>query len=433
MLVLLSLTLTFTIWTYSPTYDTNETPILDISIAEKRRIEDVVKPYRLLLSQDEKITGSASSGNIDQVLNLMKSWEIQTVQLQDSEATEEEINEYITSPGRSTFFFTTDVPIKTYSNVLTFANHNLPDAGFDRLVLEWNMPVVGDEIAVTDEMKLYFISTIQRKVYSAVVDKVDKEGFSNRILKPALNFSEYHEIVKEGKLSLFVSNNPIDAVTHTYYLGEVAPERFKDALFNNPSLVRSNPVGTNIQEFTDDSTLMKVDSLTKKLSYVHPASESENSRTPAELIQSSLNFVNEHNGWTDDYRYSRMNPKDQQVDYQLYFQGLPVFSNDTATEITQYWGINRVYRYIRPYYALDTSLSLRKREMQLASGHAVYDILASTPDFDIDSVEELKTGYYLSQSQGNQLNLEPSWYYLLNGTWNRVSPETLGGGNFGLE
>lgn len=424
MLVLLSLSLTFTIWTYSPTYDTNETPILDISIAEKKRLEDVIKPYRLLFSQGETITGSATVPNIDRVLNLMKSWQIQTVQLHDSEATSEEINEYITSPNRSTFFFTTDVPIKTYSNVLTFADHNLPDASFDRLVLDWNTPVA-------DEMTLYFISTIQRKVYSAVIDKVDKEGFANRILKPAIKFSEYHEIVKEGKLSLFVSNNPIDAVTYTYYLGEVPPERFKNALFNNPSLVRSNPVGTSIQEFTDDSALMKVDFLTKKLSYVHPASESENSRTPAELIQSSLNFVNEHNGWTDDYRYSRMNIKDQQIDYQLYFQGLPVFSNDTATEITQYWGINRVYRYIRPYYSLDISVLLRKREVQLASGHAIYDLLASIPDLDIASVEELKTGYYLSQ--GDQLNLEPSWYYLLNGTWNRISPEILGGVNFGLE
>ena len=44
---------------------------------------------------------------------------------------------------------------------------------------------------------------------------------------------------------------------------------------------------------------------TKRLSYVHPAAESENSGIPSELIQNTLNFVNEHDGWTDDYRYSR--------------------------------------------------------------------------------------------------------------------------------
>ena len=55
LLILLSFTLTFSIWTYSPSFDPNETPVVDIAIAEKKKLEDVVKPYRLMLSQEDVI------------------------------------------------------------------------------------------------------------------------------------------------------------------------------------------------------------------------------------------------------------------------------------------------------------------------------------------------------------------------------------------
>lgn len=427
LLILLSLTLTFTIWTYSPSYDTNETPIVDIAIAEKKKIEDVIKPYRLILSQENAINGTIKTVNIERVLNSMKSWDLQTVELHNNKISPKQINELINMPNRATFFYRAEVPIEIFGSILTFADHNYPDASFNRLVVDW-----ADS---SDDINLYFLNTVKQKVYTTSVEKVDKEGFTERIIQQASNMPVYNEIERPGRLSLYVSTIPEDTVKYTYYIAEIAPERFKNALFSNPSLVRSNPVGTSQQEYTDDTALMKVDFLYKRLNFVNPASESESAIDPADLILNSVNFVNEHNGWTDDYRYSKINATiTQQIHYQLHFLGLPVFSNDTETEIIQNWGVNQVYRYTRPYYTLN-ALPIKPRDVQLPSGQATYDLLTSIPELNVlSSIDEMVPGYYLSRDDNQPLlTLEPSWYYLINGSWIRVSPDLLGGGKFGLE
>ena len=219
---------------------------------------------------------------------------------------------------------------------------------------------------------MYFISTSQQKVYKATAERVDKSGFTERIIEQADNMQVYNEIVRDNNLSLYVSSLPETMISYTYSIKEIESNKFKDALFSNPNLVRSNPVSMNEQQFTDDNALMNVNFTYKSLNYVHPASENENQGNSIDLIQNSLNFVNEHSGWTDDYRYSRMNTETRQINYQLYFGGLPVFSKDTLTEISQYWGTDKVYRYYRPFYTLADVADRLKTEEVLNSPRSVY-------------------------------------------------------------
>ncbi|SDN85860.1 Two-component signal transduction system YycFG, regulatory protein YycH [Psychrobacillus sp. OK028] len=427
LLIILSFTLTFSIWTFSPVIQTNEAAIVDISIAEKKKLEDIIKPYRMIISQENVLKGSFASQPIDFVLNKMKTWEIQTVELASNKVNMEQINEFIKTPNRASFFFTADVPIEILDNILTFADHNFPKAYFNRLVIDWNEDS-------SDNMSLYFISTSQQKIYKATAEKTDKLGFIERTIEQADAMQVYNEIVRNNKLSLYVSSSPENIISYSYSIKEINPNKFKDALFNNPSLVRSNSVSMSEQQYTDDNALMNVNFPYKSLNYVHPASENENPGNPLELIQNSLNFINEHSGWTDDYRYSRMNTANRQINYQLYFAGLPVFSKDTLTEISQYWGIDRVYRYYRPFYTLDVPFPLKTRQVQLASGQSIYDFLSTATDINMNSIDDVMIGFYLSRDDDQSLfNLEPSWYYQESGSWIRISPELLGGAKFGLE
>ena len=426
LLILFSLTLTFSIWTYSPTVDTNEAaPIVDIAIAEKKKIEDVIKPYRLLVSQDNNLYGSIATQDIDGVLSLMKNWEVQTVELLTRHASMTQLNEYVNAPNRITLFFQAEVPIKTYSSVLNFVEQDFTNPSFNRLIIDWS------EIS-SNEMKMYFINTTSKKVYSASIKKFNEGNSIKNIVKEATSFSLYNEIVREDKLSLYVSTSPEETVRYTYLIKEIPPVKFKNALFRNPSLVRSNTLGTSEQQFTDDATLMNVNSSYHRISFVNPAAESEKGKELGELIQRSVNFVNEHDGWTDDYRYSS-NPSSQQIRYQLHFFGLPVFSHDTETEIIQYWGDNDVYRYTRPYFTLN-AIPFNQRDVSLLSGQDIYDLLATFPDIELSSINDIMPGYKLSRDDDQStLTLEPFWYYSMGGSWIRVSTELRGGDEFGLE
>ena len=117
LLILLSFTLTFSIWTYSPVIQTNDAAIVDISIAEKKNLEDIIKPYRMIISQENTLKGSFASRPIDFVFNKMKTWEIQTVELVSNKVHTDQINDFIKAPNRASFFFAADVPIEIFGNI----------------------------------------------------------------------------------------------------------------------------------------------------------------------------------------------------------------------------------------------------------------------------------------------------------------------------
>ena len=54
-----------------------------------------MKPYRLLISQEESLKGSDNTLMMEDVLNWMKNWEIQRVELLDNQASNQQINDYI--------------------------------------------------------------------------------------------------------------------------------------------------------------------------------------------------------------------------------------------------------------------------------------------------------------------------------------------------
>lgn len=431
ILVGLSVTLTFSIWTYTPPFDTiPKAPAVDISIADRKRLDDVVKPYKMIFSLDNRLTGTTSAFDMDRVLGVMKEWEIREFALVKNNLSPVELNEFSRAENRYTLFYSTDIPFAVFDNILPFSNTNFPqtgfdETGFDRMIVDWSR-------TQDEDLTIYFASSSTKELYTAKANKVGNQQFENKILKSAVDFSDYEEIQRNEQLSLFVSAEEIEFIRYTYILEKIPPNSFRDALFDNPNKVRQSSIGPYNDEYSDDTALMNVDLLDHTLRYSYPASETDVPGIPSELVFDSLEFVNEHEGWTDDFRFVGLNADNQQVDYQLFLLGYPVFSDMSSTMITTYWGKNHVFRYLRPYYTLD--LSLLTEVSILPSGVQAMEMLHHVKKLNLSSVKELSMGYYLTRDdEKSLLNLEPSWFYLSEGVWNRLSPDTLGGGDYGLE
>ena len=427
-LVVLSIFLTFSIWTYTPSYPTiQKAPVVDISIADRKRINEVVKPYKMVFSLKAGLSGTTSFPQVERVLGVMKDWEIRNLSLVSNNLSPAELNEYSLTTNRFTMIYPTEIPFAVYDNIIPFTSTNIPGEGFDRMIVDWNRPE-------DDELTVYFASSISKQLYSAKVTKVDPQQFQEKVLMPAADFTKYTHIHRNGQLSMFVPTEEIASIRYTYILRNVPPTRFKDALFDNPNKVRRSFVGTYNEEYSDDTALLTVDSLDRTLSYVYPAAETDVPGIAHELVFDSMDFVNEHEGWTDDYRLVGINPATQKVDYQLFLLGYPVFSDMTSTTISTYWGTNRIFRYIRPYYTLDLSLPSETDAAILPSGVEAAKLLEQVESVDEVKASGLTVGYYLTRDdERGLLNLEPSWFYLANGIWSRLTPETIGGGAFGLE
>lgn len=431
ILIALSVLLTFSIWTYTPPYATLEdTPVVDIAIAEKKRTSDVIKPYRMLISYTgaSAMKGSLQSSEMDGLMGIMRMWTLNPPQLTNNEATTDQLNEMIRDTNQLVFYYPTEIPIQSFRQIIPFSDQAIPDFSFNHMIVHWDY---GDgDLSI----HVNFINTVSQRVFRSDVADVDVAEFLNRVEDMDRRLPVFNEIVRDSLQSLYVSSVQVPLEEYTFGLEEISPEKFKNALFTNPNLVRSNPVGVSSQQYTDDSALMNIDYAPRRISYVHPASETELPGDSATLVTDSIEFVNEHEGWTDDYRLSRINARGQQINFQMHLKGLPVFSDTMATDMTQYWGLDQVYRYIRPYYTLNQSSPFRTTRKQLPSGQYIYDYLISQASVDINLVTDIKPGYYVRRDSSQPiLTLEPYWFYQVNETWVRITPELSGGGAIGLE
>ncbi|WP_019415729.1 YycH family regulatory protein [Paenisporosarcina sp. TG20] len=422
LLVFLSITLTFTIWTYTPTYETNQQPpVVNISIAEQKRINDVIKPYKMIVNQENKLTGSMVQFDLDLVVSIMKDWELRELKLENNNLDNDNLNKLMTTDNGITLFFQDNVPFSVYDRILPFSITDIPESSFDRLIVNWGQ-------SDSENLKIYFASSKTNTLYSAIAENVDMEIFKQKVVSPNVNFSEYVEVKREGKLSLFLIEDDVESIRYTYYLKEIDINRFRDALFNDPNLVRQSPVGANHAQYSDGTALMDVNLLEHTLSFVNPSSEIFTPAIPSKLVFDSLDFVNEHGGWTDDFRFAGINPINQQIDYQLFLLGYPVFSGDTSTKITAYWGSPGIYNYLRPYYTLDLSLPFDTVISNLASGEKVSRALNRMKEIDFNNIDEITLGYYLTRDNEQRLLiLEPTWFYLSNNIWTRFVSDDLGG------
>lgn len=429
-LVILSVILTFSIWSYTPKYELIEQPpTVDVSIAKKRELIEVIKPYKMLFHFEDGYQGTTDIEEIDSLIKRMKDWKITDLTLEKQNFDEEQFYHFMQKKKHLTLFFMGDVPLPAYDSILNVEQSNIPEVAFDRIVIEWSE----DRSAIT----LYFLSQENYWKYKATVQTPDPQQFYRTFLELGRTYDPYVEVTENPEHFLVVPEQTVEIVRNTYYQEETSPTKFRDALFNDPNAVRRTQVGGNLEEYQDDHALMTVDTEKKVLHFVQPVVESKEMAIPSDLILSTIDFVNEHGGWTDDYRYAGMNPLKRKTSFQLYAHGYPVWSDGTTTSTTieQIWGEERVFKYSRPYYTLDLTLPSETSVAPLPSGKEVTDRLKAANFVDFSRVEEILPAYYLRPDEQNNrvFILEPAWYYSINGNWTRLTPEALGGVAIGLE
>ncbi|REB08137.1 hypothetical protein DVB69_09230 [Sporosarcina sp. BI001-red] len=431
LLVLLSITFTFSIWSYSTKLDPiDQNQSVDVSITgiqHKKPISELVRPYKWVFKfTDDELFGTTDSLVIKPVLEEMMRWKVFGLTAVNQNLTPEELHSLLTKGNQYVLYFEGEVPVSVYEDVLEIEDKNVPEILFNRLIVNWNPEDSLPEV--------HFVSTVSMTHYKAKVKMEDTQRFQKTIIDKGKRLSQYKEVKVNETKTLAISNEPITAIHSTYIEEEINPSLFKDALFNDPIVVRRNLVGTNTEEYGDDHALMNVNTKTKVLNFAYPP-ESKEIAIPSELMTTTIDFVNDHSGWTDDYRYSYMNPVSGVIRFQLHDNGLPVYSDvPNGAEITEILGDNRVARYIRPYITLNSPI--RSYEVTLPPATEVARQLEASEDLDFTAIEEIKPGYLLiHDTDVGVLKFEPHWFYYIKGNW-EVFHEELnrkGGGLLGLE
>ncbi|MGD7045616.1 YycH family regulatory protein [Jeotgalibacillus proteolyticus] len=430
LLVILSGLLTWNIWSYQPPLDPIDNPpsTVDISIADERTNRELIRPGRFLVHSDETIRGTSSLNELNELVALMEQWTLFNLR-ENTSLNEEEFEEVVHGSNRLEIIFPAQVPFTTYQDVLNFEVSQLPDATFDRVVVK--MP---EEENAT--FTVYFVSYDAKQVFEAKVDEEDFDPVNEAIIAEADEEYPVYFEYRAGNRVHYLPQASSEVLQYNHVMDELREVQFRNALFQDVNDVDLNSISSNKKQYFDQTSLMEVDEGVNIFNYVNPSvSRSAVPASPADLLQRSQRFVNEHKGWTDTYYLYNLDVASHRVSYRMHVQGLPVFNDKGQSNIAQIdlqWGENRIYKYDRSLMQQLQGPSTTQTA-SVASGYNVIEAIEDREDYDPALLQDVLVGYFMSiePREEDLYTLEPMWFYLYDGSWQRVPLD--GGDPVGLE
>ncbi|OMP66417.1 YycH family regulatory protein [Domibacillus epiphyticus] len=428
LLVLISLAFTWGIWNYQPSYETiredSSEIVKEVEIGQQQKISVLLKPSKIIVHLQDNHYGTVAKEELTWVMEEMASWTFYEPENISSSLSERQFDELLSGNSRVELFFTSDIPFNTIKNVFVFNDSVVPNAVFDRIVIS------GAE-GQGNHASVYFVSVEERLVFKSEIESPSLLAFKTRFLKKSDRLEPYisHEIPNGSRL--FVREEPPVLPVQKYLPAPIDTDKFKKALFTDPSYVRRGS-RSGQDEYTDGSSIMSVNQSTRVIEYVDLAQESETGQeiTLDQLIDKSISFVNDHNGWVDDYRLFSAEAGSSEISYRLFSGDFPVFNSLGMAEIKQNWGRDSIFEYERPSFTIHNPLPETGSPVKLDKGEdALKKVLAK--DIDPTLLTDMRIGYEMTD-QPEILALEPSWYYRYNGMWLRLEPDE-GGAADGLE
>ncbi|MGJ3193553.1 YycH family regulatory protein [Peribacillus frigoritolerans] len=431
ILVGTSIFLTWSIWTYEPEYDPFEQSSEFIKIkSDVQIVSDVIKPVSILFHGNGQHFQTSNPAEINEMEKQFSQWRFRGIKEISVNRLQRKFDDFVHEDGSIEIEFSDDIPISLYKTVLNITDKEVPKLSFDRIIIK-QKNISGNESAV------YFVSYDQRKIYQGMVDSKKLRNFMDSFYRGSYDkHPEYTAETINSKRTLFVPENPVEINRLQYYIDSLDIGDLKSALFINPKYVRQEPVSVG-EEYTDGTRLMTVNKENYLISYINPAQKSKLFDSSSDLLQKSIDFINEHAGWeNNNYRFAYMSEHEQRVVFRLFVNGYPAFNESGMTEIEQIWGKEEIYSYDRPYFKLDSVLPSVGSAKTLQSGKEVVNQLKSKDNVDFNSVEDISIGYKLDKSLDSKLvtlvTLEPTWYYRIGDKW-FIVPFEEGGGQSGLE
>lgn len=427
ILVITSSVLTWNIWTYQPEYDTMESTntVPEVALSEQKSVNQIIKPDQIFYHQKDQHLGTVNAVEIEKVMRELNRWNFD--HFEDVSA-ELNISDFLNTSGHAEIVFSEYVPMEIYKTVLDIQDKDGLAIVFDRIVIDLNN--------VTNESGfVYFISMDHHKAFRSRITssfiKNFEENFYNQVSSNP-KFVKYSEEKLSNDHRILVSSDPVTMNQYTHLFEHLPTDKFRDALFSDPSFVQRTSTISG-EEYTDSSTLLSVNYDTNIIKYVNPAQQSQYTSNSNDILQQSINFVNGHGGWTGNYRYVAIDEKEQTVLFRLYeSSGYPIFSNHGMSEMLQIWGQTEIHQYMRNNFSLSRQVELK--EVSLPSGVDTLENLKKTKGINLEFLQDLRIGYEMVRDSKRPLiHLQPAWFYKYQDQWSKVTPDNEGGTEDGLE
>ncbi|MFS0821117.1 YycH family regulatory protein [Bacillus sp. 1P02SD] len=425
ILVLLSIVLTWTLWTYQPQYKDIQSDGVVEEVTENVRKETslIIKPSKVLYHIEGRHFGTFSETELNRVMKEIRTWEIQDVQNITHTVQDDGLADFLSRNGHVEIFFPDPFPLQLYKSFLKINDKEHSLISFDRFVIDVNSEN-------REEGIVYFVSTGDNLVYEGRINSGLPRDFRRSFYTTATRYPEQIEYSLSETNSVYLPKDEISVNRLDYFTDTIDIKTFVDRLFTDSDLVKGDRLSTG-EVYTDGTRLLRIYTNQKYIEFINPTRMSGNQSDTTDLIQTSIDFVNEHVGWTDDYRFFSWNKESQMTKFKLFVKNIPVFNSNGLVDITQQWENNEIVEYDHPSVSLQ--IGLPPSEKKLSNGELVMETITSIPNFNPELLDSVTVAYELKENKDNSqfVSLQPTWYYRYNGKWEKV--KDIGGHEDGLE
>ncbi|WP_338471210.1 two-component system activity regulator YycH [Niallia sp. XMNu-256] len=428
ILVVLGSILTWNLWTYQPNVEEYEkrSTVKEVLLSSPKDLKDIVKVDQILFTIGGIHYGTASGERIDAVMNKISSWHFHSFrnipfhQVDPVSITKQHDSLQILYPS--------DLSSDLFSLIYKL-NGDIPSFQFDQILIDF-------ERSEGENGIVYFISQENELAYSSRVSLSSLTDFISTSFNGAKQLATFFPFTLESGRTIYLPEKRKELVYNQYLIKRnIDSDELKNALFSKPSLVQKYSITTGY-EFTDGQNLMRENTDNHTITYIDPSDAgSRNSvSNNFDLIRKSIDFVNNHGGWTDPYRFVSFDEKRSTVHFRMYGpDGYPVFGdNQPISKLEVEWGTSEISRYNRNNFSLGHLANSQIKTLD--SGHIALERIHSLNSFQPKLLQNVKIGYKMAlNTQTRLVSLEPSWFYLYDGNWMPLNEIETGGNEIGLE
>ncbi|PFJ17896.1 hypothetical protein COD67_15820 [Bacillus cereus] len=430
-LVVISLFLTFNLWTYVPDSTSVQTAKFVQGNEEINpiKISEVIRPSSVIIHKDKNHYVSENTNNVDLIYKILENGELHDFREITGTVSKGDLLSYVHGEEKIEFVFPTNIPLDMIKDMFNIKDKNLEyNRSFNRIVIDPSR-------SKDQEIKINFVSyDNSRKIYQATLGGVyvkDVINAQNQLITLTKPYFEYQ--INDTK-KLFLPDGITELSQVEYLVSGLEVEPFKNALFSDPRYL--SPITEKTKEtFTDGIRSMEIDKSNLMLKYKNSAVYSDKATDNAVLLKKSFDFVSGHSGTLKSYRFDYINKG--KTSFRLNEGGFPVFNADGMAELKQEWGSGEIMRYERPLFNFRINLpSKQSPDYSLASGHTVMTSLENNPEIDKNSIQDVGIGYKMlvepSINGGKIVILQPIWYVKCNEEGKQKTYEWSEGGLNGL-
>ncbi|HDX9635433.1 hypothetical protein C5137_14585 [Bacillus cereus] len=401
-LVVISLFLTFNLWTYVPdsTSMQNAKFVQGNEGMNQTKISDVVRPTSIIVHKDKNHYGSRREADIESIYKPLEVGELHD--FKEISITKGDFLSYVHGEGKVELVFPTDIPFDAVKSMF-----NMKEKSTDK-PKHFNRILLDPSRSKDQEIKINFVSDGDNfKIYEAKLSGVYLKDIVNAQNQFIVSAKPYFDYQLNDMKKLFLPDGTTELNNITYISSNLAVDTFKNALFSDPRYL--SPITEMSKEtFTDGIRSMEIENDRHMLKYKNSSVLTEKTIDNLMLLQKSFEFVSGHSGSLDSYRLDYMN-KGETV-FRLNEDGYSVFNEDGLAELRQIWGSEEVMEYERPLLSLNTKGIEQK--VALPSGHVVIASLENNPEIKKQVIKDIGIGYKLSLD-GQVVRLQPIWYVKL--------------------